>query len=303
MKAWLYHHGTTLRATLARLGRAPLATLFNALVIGIALALPVGLHLALTHLQLVAAELAAAPQLSVFLAREADVQDVARIEARLKNHSWVRRYSYVPRDAALKRVRETSGLVDVLDTLDHNPLPDAFVLDATESSAQALEALRDELRKWPRVEHVQLDAVWAQRLEALLGLGRLAVVMLGTLLAFALVTVTFNTIRLQVMTQRDEIEIVRLIGATDPFIRRPFLYMGSLTGLIGGAAGLLIVLTGVALINDRLADLSVLYGTAFRLQPPSAADSTSLLLFAAALGWLGARLSVGRHLARLGGVR
>lgn len=300
MRAWLRHHLSTLGATLGRMARSPLATLLNGAVIGIALALPVGFHVGLSSLRSFAAELAAAPQLSLFLSREAQPADVARIEARLKYHPRVRRYSYVPRDEALKRMRAASGLADVIDSLERNPLPDAFIVDAADGSAQSLEALRDELRQWPRVEHVQLDAIWAQRLEALLGLGRLAIIMLGTLLAFALVAVTFNTIRLQILTQQEEIEIVRLIGGTDPFIRRPFLYFGALTGLVGGMVALGIVVGGLLLLNDRLAEVMALYGVPVRLDLPSTEDSVSLLIFSSGLGWLGARLSVGCHLARGG---
>lgn len=299
MKAWLYHHVATLGATLGRLGRSPVATLFNALVIGIALALPVALHVALGSFQKFAAGLTASPQLSLFLARDADARDVARIEGRLRVHPGVQRFRHVPRDEALRSLRAASGLADVIDSLERNPLPDAFVIDAAEAGTEALQALRAEFAQWPRVEHVQLDAVWAQRLDALLGLGRLAVILLGTLLAFALIAVTFNTIRLQVLTQRDEIEIVKLIGATAPFIRRPFLYMGALTGLAGGLAALLFVAAGIFLLNDRLAELSLLYGTPLSLDFPGVADSAAVLLFATGLGWLGARLSVGRHLAQL----
>ncbi|MCI3951447.1 MAG: transporter permease [Burkholderiales bacterium] len=297
MKAWLYHHLGTLGATLAKLTRSPVANLLNASVIGVALALPVGFHVALTNMQAFAKDLAAAPQLSLFLSREAGTGEVAAIEARLKNHPGVRRYSYVPRDEALRAIRASSGLADVIDSLERNPLPDAFVVDANAGAAQNLEALRKEFRQWPRVEHVQLDSVWAQRLDALLDLGRLATLVLGTLLAFALVAVTFNTIRLQILTQREEIEVAHLIGATHPFIRRPFLYFGTLLGLAGGIAAWGIVLTAVFLFNDRLADVSALYGVPIRLQSLSVQHSGSLLIFSAGLGWFGARLSVGQHLS------
>ena len=128
-------------------------------------------------------------------------------------------------------------------------------------------------------------------------MGHLATLMLGALLAFALVAVTFNTIRLQILTQREEIEIAKLIGATNPFIRRPFLYIGALLGLAGGVAAWAIVLAGVSLFNDGLADLSRLYGIPLHLHPLSTQDGASLLLFAAWLGWFGAWLSVSRHLA------
>jgi len=297
MKVWLSQHVRTLGATLAKLVRSPVASMLNVGVIGVALALPVGFHVGLSNLQRFAGELAAAPQLSLFLAREANAADVAQIEQRLKRHSGVRQYRYIPREEALREIKASTGLADVIDSLNQNPLPDAFVVDAGEGASQNLEALREEFKRWPRIEHVQLDSAWAQRLEALLDLGRLAVLLLGALLAFALVAVTFNTIRLQILTQREEIEIAKLIGATNPFIRRPFLYFGALVGLAGGATAWAIVLGGVYLFNHGLSDLSRLYAVSLRLQPLTAQDSTSLLLFSAWLGWFGAWLSAGRHLA------
>ena len=296
MKHWLAHHARTCGATLARLIRTPLATLLNASVIGVALALPVGFHLALVNIQTFAGNLASAPQLSLFLSREAQPQDVAQIRAQLEKHTGIRHYRFVPRDEALRSIRASSGVEDLIDTLKANPLPDAFVLDAADGSVRNLQTLREEIGRWPKVEHVQLDALWAQRLEALLELGQVLVIVLGALLGFALVAVTFNTIRLQILTQRAEIEIARLIGATDPYIRRPFLYFGALLGLSGGAAALAIVLAAGVIIGERLGALSHLYGTALTLQPLGIPDSASLLVFAAGLGWLGARLSVGRHL-------
>jgi cell division transport system permease protein len=297
MRIWLSQHVRTLGATLAKLVRSPVASMLNVGVIGVALALPVGFHVGLSNLQRFAGELAAAPQLSLFLAREANAADVAQIEQRLKRHSGVRKYRYIPREEALREIKASTGLADVIDSLNQNPLPDAFVVDAGDGASKNLDALRDEFKRWPRIEHVQLDSAWAQRLEALLDLGRLAVLLLGALLAFALIAVTFNTIRLQILTQREEIEIAKLIGATNPFIRRPFLYFGVLVGLAGGVAAWAIVLGGVYLFNDGLSDLSRLYGISLRLHPLTVQDSTSLLLFSAWLGWLGAWLSVGRHLA------
>lgn len=296
MKHWFAHHARALGATLARLARTPLATLLNASVIGVALALPVGFHLALVNIQTFAGNVAAAPQLSLFLSRDAQPQDVARIRARLEKHGGIRHYRFVPRDEALRSIRSSSGAGDLIDTLKANPLPDAFVLDATDGSARSLQTLREEVGRWPQVEHVQLDALWAQRLEALLELGQVLVVVLGAVLGFGLVAVTFNIIRLQILTHRAEIEIARLIGATDPYIRRPFLYLGALLGLSGGVAALAIVFAACALVGERLSALSLLYGATLTIQPLALPDGASLLVFAAALGWLGARLSVGRHL-------
>ena len=297
MRAWFWHHVDAIRVTLARLARTPVAMLLNVGVIGIALALPVGLYVALVNLQGFAHTLGSDPQLSVFLALDAGRADTERIASRLRSHAGVREARYVPRDQALKELKASTGLADVVDSLPQNPLPDAFVVLARDTQPQALEKLRDEVRGWPKVTHVQLDTAWARRLEAGLKLARLAVGLLATMFAFALVAVTFNTIRLQILTRREEIEVSKLIGATDPFIRRPFLYFGALQGLAGGIAAWAIVWVGVWLLNGALSELAQLYASRFELQHISPQDSLSLLAFSAGLGWFGSWLSVNQHLA------
>jgi cell division transport system permease protein len=294
---WFWHHLDSLRTTLARLLRTPVATLLNVGVIGIALALPVGLYVALVNLQGFAHTLASDPQLSVFLALDASRGDAEKIAARLKNHAGVREARYVPRDEALKELKASTGLADVMDSLPQNPLPDAFVVLPRDTQPEALEKLRNEVRGWPRVAHVQLDTAWARRLEAGLKLARLAVWLLATLFAFALVAVTFNTIRLQILTRREEIEVSKLIGATDPFIRRPFLYFGALQGFIGGGVAWAIIGGGIWLLNGALAELAQLYSARIGLQHLGMEDSLSLLAFSAGLGWFGSWLSVNQHLA------
>lgn len=299
MRVWLAQHARTFATTLAQLARSPLPSLLNIGVIGVALALPVGLYVALVNLQGVASRLAAGPELTLFLALDAGSGDAAHIEARLRQNPGVRKFGFVPREQALKELKAGTGLGDVIDGLGRNPLPDAFVVDAADGTPQQLEALRNEFRRWPKVDHVQLDSAWARRLEAVLALGRLAVLLLGGLLAFALTAITFNTIRLQILTRYEEIEVARLIGATDPFIRRPFLYYGSVLGLAGGAAAWAIVWAAVHLLNGGVLELSRLYGADFELSRLALADSASLLVFSAWLGWCGAWLSVNRHLSRL----
>ena len=160
----------------------------------------------------------------------------------------------------------------------------------------ALETLRDELKKWPKFDHVQLDSAWVRKLEALLKFARLSVLILAVLLSFALVAITFNTIRLQILTQREEIEVSKLIGATNAFIRRPFMYFGLIQGLLGGSTAWLIVTVSLSLLNVSMADLTQLYASNFHLQHLSFGDSITLLGFSAYLGWLGALLSVSQHL-------
>jgi cell division transport system permease protein len=288
-----------LRATLARFARAPVAALLGAGVIGIALAMPAGLYVGLANLQALAQTFASDPQLSVFLALDATRADADRLAVRLGQHAGVRESRFIPREQALRELKAASGLADVLDSLPGNPLPDAFVVLPRDPAPPVLESLRDEIRGWPGVAHVQLDTAWAQRLQAGLKLGRLAAGLLATLFAFALVAVAFNTIRLQILTRREEIEVSRLIGATDPFIRRPFLYYGALQGAAGGAVAWLILWGGIRLLNGALAELGRLYAMRLELSHLGPADSLSLVAFSAALGWIGSWLSVSRHLAEI----
>ena len=297
MKAWLAQHARCAGLTLTKLARTPLGSALNIVVIGIALSLPVGLYLLIDNLQTASGQLAAEPQISAFLALDASRAEIAQIETRLKQNPRVLRFRFVPRAEALQELKQSSGLADVIDSLPQNPLPDAFIVTAKDNAPQALDALRDEIKQLPRVVHAQLDAAWARRLDATLRFGRLVVLFLGGLLAVALIAVTFNTIRLQVLTQRDEVEVVKLIGATDAFIRRPFLYYGALQGAAGGLVAWLIVSGGVWLVNHNLGELSHVYASLFQLIALTPADSLCLLLPPAALGWFGALLSVGRHLA------
>jgi len=296
MIAWLVRHAATLRQTIGRLARSPFATLFNVVVIGIAIALPLGLYVVLENLRSLALRFPAEPEISVFMAPDASRTEVTQVEARVRKLADLEQFRFVPKDEALAGMRRSSGLADILDGLPGNPLPDAFVVRLKNASPDRLDAVRDAARAWPRVEHVQVDSDWSRRIEAALTVGRLATALLAALLSTALVAITFNTIRLQILTQRDEIEVSRLIGATNPFIRRPFLYYGSLLGLFGGAAALGIVLAALALLNGALADFARVHALEVRLEALAAGDALAVLGFAAGLGWLGAWLSASRHL-------
>ncbi|MDO8412268.1 MAG: permease-like cell division protein FtsX [Gallionellaceae bacterium] len=296
MKNWLNQHVRVLLFTIRRFYATPLSSLLNILVIGIALSLPTGLYVLMQNIQNLAEQAIGKPQISIFLSMDANQDDISRISKKLKQHDEIKSVELVPRDQALEQLKQTTGLADVIGGLAQNPLPDAFIVYPKNLHAQALQALRDELQQWPKLEHVQLDSAWAHKLEALLNFGRLAVLILAMLLSLALVAITFNTIRLQILTQREEIEVSALIGATNNFIRRPFLYFGLLQGLLGGVAAWLIIIISVALLNSSLTGLAELYASHFTLHPPSAGDSLTLLLFSAYLGWLGAWLSVKQHL-------
>jgi len=298
MSAWLREHWRTLTLTLARMAGNPLATLLNVMVIGVALALPLGGYMLLQNLGSVTRQLAGHPQVSLFLAPEAGKADIAALEARLRQIPGVRALRFIPREQALEGLKRSENLSDVIATLQTNPLPDAFVLD-TGGSAADLEILEPQLKALPRIAHVQLDSAWVRRLEALIALGRTTVLILATLLASGLVAVTFNTIRLQILTQKDAIEVSKLIGATDAFIRRPFFHLGLIQGALGGLAAQAIVYLCVLILNRSILELAQLYGSDFRLDFFGFSDCFALLAFSAFLGWLGAYLSVSRHLANM----
>lgn len=293
---WLTAHLHALRDSWRRLTDNPAASLLNVAIIGIALSLPLGGYVLLESARPLTGLHANAAEISLFLQ---DRADVPRLQARLQALPQVKQVQFVPRDQALARLRTGSGMEDLLDALPHNPLPDAFILTPATTDATILEGLRQEIAAWPGVDQVQLDAEWVRKLEALLAFARLAVALLAALLGIALIAITFNTIRLQILTRQDEIEIAQLIGASNAFIRRPFLYFGLMQGLLGGMLAWALVAAGISLLNLKLENLAELYASSFRLAPPPAADALALLAFAGLLGWLGAWLSVSRHLWRI----
>lgn len=299
MRSWLRQHRRALIAALGKLAAQRASGAVSALVIGVALSLPAGGYALLDGLSSLAAGVTLEPQISVYLKSGSTKGEADALAAHLKSDARIGQVRFVPRDQALKELKATEGLADVVDALDHNPLPDAFVVRARDSSPDTLAQLAQELRRTPSVAHVQADAVWAQRLASLARLGRLAVLLLAALLAFGLVAVTFNTIRLQILTQRDEIEVSKLIGATDAFIRRPFLYLGLLQGLAGGVLALGIVWSGLHLLNGEVRTLAQTYGSNFLFDFLSQGDALAVVLFAGSLGWLGASLSVSRYLLEI----
>ena len=299
MRHALALHLALMRSVLRRMFASKLGGLLNILVIGIALSMPAGMYVLLKNAQGLVEQLSGAPQISLFLTLNAQEDDIAELHKRLEANESIAAIEFVARDRTLEQLKQSTGLADVIGSLEKNPLPDAFIVSPKQTDPQTLDALREELAQLPRVEQAQLDSAWAHKLEALLRFGRLAVLILASLLSVALIAVTFNTIRLQILTQRDEIEVSQLIGATNGFIRRPFLYFGALQGLLGGITAWAIVAASLMLLNRPLGELSQLYASQFVLQPLNPGDSLSLLLFSLYLGWLGAWLSVSRHLSQI----
>ncbi|MBL8377106.1 MAG: ABC transporter permease [Burkholderiales bacterium] len=296
MRTWLRLHWMAFTATLAKLARTPFSTLLNVIVIGVALALPAGAYALLFNLKTAASNVSSDPEVSIFMALDAGKADLAEIDKRIKGQPGVAATEFRSREAAFAEFKKHPSMGDVIAALDKNPLPDAFVVRLADKDPDKLDRLAEAARAWPKVEHVQVDSAWVRRVAAAVGIGRLGVLILAGLLSFALLAVTFNTIRLQILTQRDEIEIAKLMGATDGTIRRPFYYYGALLGLLGGGAATAIVAVAFLLLNAGVADLARLYGSDFLLNQLPPEDLAAILAFAAALGLAGAWLSVTRHL-------
>jgi cell division transport system permease protein len=301
MMSWLRQHRDALALALRRLAGAPVNTLLSVLAIGVALALPAGGQMLFANIQSASRGLATNPQVSVFLAVDAERKAAQEVEARLRRMEGVASVRLVTREETLARMKTGQGLGEVLDALPKNPFPDALVITPRDERPEAMQRLAAEARKLPRVEHVQLDSAWVQRLDALLRLGRTAVLLLAALFGVGLVAITFNTIRLQVLAGRAEIEISRLLGATDSFVRRPYYWFGTLQGLLGGAAAWAIVAAATAWLRGPMAELAALYRIDFALAGLPAADAGLLLLVAALLGWAGAALSLHGSGSRDGG--
>jgi cell division transport system permease protein len=288
--AWLRQHRQAFAAAVRRLG------ILNTLVIGVALALPAGGYALVDSLRGVVTRLAPEPQISVFLAGDAKRADADALGRQLRAESRIASVRFVPREEALKEMRSVAGVDELVAAIGRNPLPDAFVVTAR---GTAVDSLAADLARLPGVSRVQADAVWARRLAALAATAKLGLLLLAALLGAGLVAVTFNTIRLQILTERAEIEVSKLIGATDAFIRRPFYYAGLLQGVAGGLVALGIVALGLWLLDAEVRSLAQSYGSDFRFRFLSARDAAAVVAFAGGLGWLGAQLSVGRHLRQI----
>jgi cell division transport system permease protein len=305
MTYWFRQHRYALAAALVHLRRAPGGFLFNILVVAIALALPfMGVTL-LDNVRPMSESLSVDPEISVFLKQDTprDQAEALAVQLRQAVHDKQAKIIFTPREKALDQLKEKNGLADVLATLGDNPLPDSYVLklDAFRNAAAGgdVDQLAEQIRALPGVDTVQVDSAWVKRLAALLNILRLALLLLAATLGTVVVAVIFNTIRLQVLTQREEILVSKLIGATDSFIHRPFYYTGALLGLGAGAVSLAAVTLALRPLNTAIAEFARLYASEFQLTPLPPLAMAGLLALSAGLGLIAARLSVKRHTARL----
>lgn len=301
MRSWLRLHAQTLLGSLGRLADQRLATLMTMAVIGIALALPASLLLLVTNLQSLSGHWDDSIELSLYLAPGEAESRARELAAEIGRWPEVDAVQLITADDALDRFREGSGLGDAVDALDTNPLPHLVAVRPARGhdDADAVEMLARRLRALPEADIVQADADWVRRLFAMLQIARRLAGLAAGLLAIGVLVIIGNTIRLDIQNRRDEIEVVKLVGGTDGFIRRPLLYGGFWYGLGGGLAALLIVQLGLLALTGPVERLAGLYGSGFRPLGLGMTGAVTLVLTGAALGWLGSWISATRHLRRI----
>lgn len=294
--SWLGHHREMAAEALRRFFATPLASGMTALVIAIALALPAALQLGLVNFQRAVAGWDGQPQISVFLHKDARDTAVQAYAEKLRGEPDVAEVTHISPEEALAEFQQASGLGDALTGLDANPLPAVLLVRPRNTAGERLEALAQRLRDSALTDAVVLDMAWVQRLAQLTELGRRLSAGLALLLALGVILVVVNTIRLHIESRREEILVVKLVGATDAFVRRPFLYSGLCYGFFGGLLAWLLVSIGVALLSGPVSGLSSSYGSGYALRGPGLSYLLALAGGAALLGLFGAWLAVARHI-------
>ncbi len=298
---WFARHAQALLASLGRLAREPLATLLTLGVIALALALPAGLWVLVSNARVATGDLADTVDVTVYLKPEVSLEKARQLERNARQRRGVAAVTLVPAEKALAEFREYSGFGEALGALESNPLPHVLSVRPRPEAASAAEidALKTHFAAWPEVELVQVDTEWVRRLGAILELLRRALAVVAALLALGVLAVVGNTIRLEIGARRAEIEVIKLVGGSNAFVRRPFLYEGLWYGLFGGLLALGVVSGATAVLASPVAELATLYGGGFGLAGLGLREAGILLGTGAALGWTGAWLAASRHLSRI----
>jgi cell division transport system permease protein len=298
---WLLRHAQMSLSSLGRLSRNPFSTLMTAAVIGISLALPSGLHLLVDNVRQLSSSWDGSTSISLFLADDVSDDQAETVRRQVAQRPDVAETRLINRADALDEFRRLSGFGQAVELLDHNPLPAVVLIKPVDSvlGADAVGRMADELQGYREIELAQVDLQWVERLGAITGTIERAVLILAVLLAGAVLLIVGNTVRLEIQSRHSEIEIVKLVGGTDAFIRRPFLYEGLWYGLLGALIALTLVLSALFLLDGPVQRLAGLYESSFSLNVLDPLSLFGVILGGPALGLAGAWLAVGRHLAQI----
>ena len=298
--AWAAHHQLVAVETLLRLLKNPLGSLLTWMVIAIALTLPGALWMALDNMEQLSGRFQESGRITLYLKPGTDFSEGRALADRIQRLPHVSQTEFVDADEALAEFRASSGLEAALEYLPQNPLPSVIMVEPPLGIEKAeLGVLVTQLKAYELVDSAQLDMAWLERLLAMLALAERVIWVLGILLALAILLVVGNTIRLAIAARVDEIRVVKLVGGTNAWVRRPFLYTGLWYGMVGGLLAWLLLIICWLLLSGPVADLAELYGSSFDLKPLSAGAALMLLISAMLLGWLGAWWSVSRHLDQI----
>jgi cell division transport system permease protein len=297
---WVTRHAQNAIGALGTLSRNPVATALTVTVIGIALALPAALGVLVQSGRSLAGGWADVRDFSVYLVPGVALDRAESLAGQLRSYPGVASVRLIPADAAAAELGKDPGFAGAMAALESNPLPHTLVVRPRKAvDDAALEALGAEVRKAPGVDLVKLDLKWVERLNAVLDFLRRLGLMIGGLLIAAVVIVVGNTIRLDIQNRSAEIEVAKLLGATDAFVRRPFLYLGLWYGVLGGLVAVLILLAGLWALGGPVTRLAGLYGSSFELGGASSSSVVAVLAGGILAGWGGAWMAVSRHLAAI----
>ncbi len=292
LRAWRDQHAYSMVSSLGRFFQRPFASLLTVGVMAVAMALPLGLGLALSNVERLSGSVRESREIGLFLQGAIDPAQAARFAEELRQRADVAAVTLKTPAEGLHEFRRLSDLAGALDLLQENPLPTVLLVQPVDDGARLAAALRER----PEVELVQHDAIWRQRLAAWLAFGAQLTAVVAGLLLLGVLLVVGNTVRLEIGNRRDEIAVLQQLGATDGFIRRPFIYLGAWYGLAAGAAALGLLALAATLIQPSLSALVVSYDSRFSAHGPGWQGGLAVLAVATALGWFGAWLASGHHL-------
>lgn len=298
--AWAARHISTAAAAFGRLASQPFSSLMTILVIGVTLALPAAMHLVIKNAQSISASWDNALDFSVYLKAETSSDDAQRLADIIGQRADVARVTLISAEDALADFREHSGFGEALDHLTVNPLPHTLVVRPSDVNTElSMGLLNEELGNLPEADFVQVDTEWVQRFHAILEIMQRAIAMGAGLLGAAIVVIIGNTIRLDIQSRREEIEVTKLIGASNAFVRRPFLYSGLWYGLGGGILALALVLYGLFALEGPVARLAGLYNSGFEVLALDFPESSMIIATGVALGLVGSWIAAARHMRRI----
>lgn len=296
--AWLALHRECAIDALRRLWQQPAGSAMTLAVIAIALLLPSLLYVAGKNISQFSGSLDQANMVTVYLQPEVSDADLDQLQTSVASQPGVAGVRYVSADQAASDFAEWSGLGDVINSLNENPLPASLLVQMSDTRYETAVSLQQAFGNAPGVDFIQLDQAWLQRLESFMNLAQRAVLALVIVLSLAVLFITGNSIRTNIASREAEIRVMNLIGATNGFIARPFLYTGLWYGLLGGALAWVLLAALLLLVRAPASELLAWYGEQYSLQGMGTGASTVLLAGSALLGWCGARLSVSRHFTR-----